>query len=247
MPCSTARGTSLPACPPTWFTRWCTSGAGGDAPSTLVRAAGVDDHARTQLDAAFRNALPELARAGAPVPVSADLSFVGTFWPEPVSHVFVAPIALGGSNRPSGYVLCGLSPRLPFDHAYREHLCQLAAQVALARSRVEALHLRDVIEARDRCLVELDDAVRPLSDAEEITFTAARKLGQHLRVNRCAYATVEDDVDTFVLTGNYNDGVQSIVGRYTFRQFGEGMPSPDAGRGAVRRHGQRHRSTNHGR
>ena len=40
-------------------------------------------------------------------------------------------------------------------------------------------------------------------------------------VNRCAYAAVEDDEDTFVLTGNYNNGVHSIVGRYRFRQFGE--------------------------
>lgn len=76
-------------------------------------------------------------------------------------------------------------------------------------------------EARDRFLIDLDDLVRPLTDAEDITFSAAKALGQHLGVNRCAYATVEDDEDTFVLTGNFNDGVQSIVGRYTFRQFGE--------------------------
>lgn len=80
---------------------------------------------------------------------------------------------------------------------------------------------RKRIEARDRFLVDLDDAVRPLTDAEEITLTAATALGQRLRVNRCAYAVVEDDEDTFLLTGNYNHGVQSIVGRYTFRQFGE--------------------------
>ena len=194
---------------------------GGDTPPAVARAVGVDDYARARLDAAFRNELPDLGRRGAPVPVPPELTVVGAVWPEPVSHVFVAPIAFGGSVRASGYLLCGLSPRLPFDHAYREHVCQLASHVALAQSRVEALHLRDVIEARDRCLVELDDAVRPLSDAEEITFTAARALGQHMRVNRCAYATVEDDLDTFVLTGNYNDGVDSIVGRYTFRQFGE--------------------------
>jgi PAS domain S-box-containing protein len=79
---------------------------------------------------------------------------------------------------------------------------------------------RKRLEARDGFLVELDDLVRPLTDAEEITFTAARALGKHLGVNRCAYATVEDDEDTFLLTGNYNNGVGSIVGRYTFRQFG---------------------------
>jgi PAS domain S-box-containing protein len=80
---------------------------------------------------------------------------------------------------------------------------------------------RKRLEARDRFLVELDDAVRPLTDPEEITFTAARVLGEHLGVNRCAYASVEEDEDTFLLTGNYNNGVDSIVGRYTFRQFGD--------------------------
>jgi PAS domain S-box-containing protein len=80
---------------------------------------------------------------------------------------------------------------------------------------------RAALEARDRLLVQIDDLVRPLTAAEEITFAAARALGQHLAVNRCAYATVETDEDTFTLTGDYNDGVASIVGRYTFRQFGE--------------------------
>jgi PAS domain S-box-containing protein len=80
---------------------------------------------------------------------------------------------------------------------------------------------RKRLEARDRFLVALDDFVRPLTDPEEITLTAARALGEHLAVNRCAYASVEEDQDTFLLTGNYNNGVDSIVGRYTFRQFGE--------------------------
>ncbi|MEO8520569.1 MAG: ATP-binding protein [Acidobacteriota bacterium] len=74
---------------------------------------------------------------------------------------------------------------------------------------------------RDRFLVDLDDAVRPLSDAEEITFTAASALGRHLGANRCAYATMDADENTFLVTGNYTDGVRSIVGRCTFRQFGE--------------------------
>jgi hypothetical protein len=59
------------------------------------------------------------------------------------------------------------------------------------------------------------------ANPEEITFTAARLLGEHLQVNRCAYACVEADEDTFFLTGNYNSGVGSIVGRYTFSQFGQ--------------------------
>jgi PAS domain S-box-containing protein len=73
----------------------------------------------------------------------------------------------------------------------------------------------------DRLLSRLDDAVRPLVRSEDITFTAARVLGQHLNVDRCAYASVEDDEDTFHLIDNYTNGVPSIVGRYRFRQFGE--------------------------
>jgi len=80
---------------------------------------------------------------------------------------------------------------------------------------------RKILESRDRFLVTLDTAVRQLSDAQAITLTAARALGEHLAVNRCAYATVEEDEDAFLLTGDYTSGVESIVGRYTFRQFGE--------------------------
>jgi len=69
-------------------------------------------------------------------------------------------------------------------------------------------------------LLRVDDALRTLSDPEEITFTAASVIGQHLRVHRCAYAFVEADEDSFSLTGNYTDGAESIVGRYRFREFG---------------------------
>jgi len=75
-------------------------------------------------------------------------------------------------------------------------------------------------DARNRFLVALDDATRTQFDADEITRTAARLLGEYLAVNRCAYADVEADEDTFNLTGDYNNGVASIVGRYSFVQFG---------------------------
>ena len=48
-------------------------------------------------------------------------------------------------------------------------------------------------QARDRFLVQLDDALRPLVDPDAITHCAATILGQSLQVNRCAYAAVEDD------------------------------------------------------
>ncbi len=76
-------------------------------------------------------------------------------------------------------------------------------------------------EQRQKFLVSLDDAVRPLSNAEDIVATSARLLGQHLRADRCAYADVEADEDTMNILGDYTSGVRSIIGRYTFTQFGQ--------------------------
>lgn len=76
-------------------------------------------------------------------------------------------------------------------------------------------------ERRGQFLVALDDASRPLADPASIARTAARMLGEYLDVNRCAYADVEADEDTFNLTGDYVRGVPSVVGRYRFSQFGE--------------------------
>jgi hypothetical protein len=76
-------------------------------------------------------------------------------------------------------------------------------------------------EERDRFLLALDEAVRPLTDPAEITAAHARLLGGHLAADRCAYADVEDDQDTFNLTGDYTRGVPSIVGRYRFAEFGQ--------------------------
>ena len=81
------------------------------------------------------------------------------------------------------------------------------------RSRVALLSEREDVLAR------IDEATRTLIHPEEITLKAATLLGQYLRVNRCAYADVEADQDTFNLTGNYTEGTHSIIGRYTFTQF----------------------------
>lgn len=80
---------------------------------------------------------------------------------------------------------------------------------------------RHVREMRDRFAVQLDEAVRPLTDAAGITRACAALLGEYLDVDRCAYADVESDENTFNLTGDYTRGVPSIVGRYTFDMFGQ--------------------------
>ncbi|QDV33723.1 ATP-binding protein [Tautonia plasticadhaerens] len=74
-------------------------------------------------------------------------------------------------------------------------------------------------EAKLRFLAELDAETRPLSEPSAITSLTARLLGEHLGVDRCAYAEVEGE-DVFVITGNYLRDVPSIVGRWPVAAFG---------------------------
>jgi signal transduction histidine kinase/ActR/RegA family two-component response regulator len=75
-------------------------------------------------------------------------------------------------------------------------------------------------ERRYKFLDDLAQATRHINAPEEVMSTTSRMLGQYLGVNRCAYAHVLDDENTFDLIGDYNDGVQSIVGQYKFTDFG---------------------------
>ncbi len=74
-------------------------------------------------------------------------------------------------------------------------------------------------EGRNRFLADLAAATQAVTDPEEVMSVAARMLGRHLGADRCAYAEVEDE-SVFVITGNYTDGVPSIVGRWPVAAFG---------------------------
>ncbi len=87
-----------------------------------------------------------------------------------------------------------------------------------ARKRTE-LELESIV-ARHRFLLALDDALRPLVEPAEITERAAALLGAHLRVSRLAYATVEDDGEAFLVTGDYLSGRARGAERHLFDQFG---------------------------
>jgi PAS domain S-box-containing protein len=75
-------------------------------------------------------------------------------------------------------------------------------------------------EARDQFLLSLEDELRPLAEPHEISECAARLLGDHLRVDRCAYAEVSDDETRFDVIGNYHPHLHSIIGHYAMRDFG---------------------------
>ncbi len=75
-------------------------------------------------------------------------------------------------------------------------------------------------EERFHFLSDLTDAIRDLTDPEEILTVMARMLGGHLSASRCAYAVVENDSEEFTILYDYTDGCESTVGNYKLSLFG---------------------------
>jgi PAS domain S-box-containing protein len=89
------------------------------------------------------------------------------------------------------------------------------------------VEVRDISEDRRVArrmgfLVDLGQALQPVTDPEEVITIAARMLAEHLAVDRCVYAEVEEDENHFVMAGGYiRGGVPPVVGRYAMSAFGE--------------------------
>lgn len=106
-----------------------------------------------------------------------------------------------------------------------------SGQIVRWYGTTEDIDARASAERRNAFLVQLDDALRPLKKASEITETVARLLAEYLDVMRCAYSDVEPDERNFHLVDEWNRGGASIMGRYQFDDFGEGcLADMEAGR-----------------
>jgi PAS domain S-box-containing protein len=80
---------------------------------------------------------------------------------------------------------------------------------------------RKVIEEKVRFFGDLNQALRPLADPDEIMSAAARMLGEHLGVDRCAYAEVEANEKYLEITTDYTRGdTPGIVGRFSVDDLG---------------------------
>src|SRR6185436_4231348 len=90
--------------------------------------------------------------------------------------LFVARVVSRSDQEPRGYVVFGLSPRLPFGAAYREYMRQLAEQIAQAQIRVDALHLRSVRENERNSLLEQAPVATALMTGPDHVFQLANVL-----------------------------------------------------------------------
>src|SRR5262252_5484738 len=98
------------------------------------------------------------------------------------------------------------------------HLIGIVHDVTDRERLEEAVHQR---EERLSFLLRLNDAVRPLNDPGEIQDVTVRFLGEHLRVNRVVYATIEGD--EFFVRRSYANGVAAPPPRGAIGISGEVM------------------------
>ncbi len=79
----------------------------------------------------------------------------GGAWPEPSQQAVVLPMAKPGQMRLGGFVVAGISPRRPFDDAYRGFFDLLAGQIA---TTVASARAYEDEKRRAEALAELDRA-----------------------------------------------------------------------------------------
>ncbi len=101
----------------------------------------------------------DVAESNKPVVVSGLPESLGTLpggaWPEPSKQALVLPMAKPGQSQLAGFIVAGISPRHPFDDAYRGFLELLAGQVA---STVAGARAFEEEKRRAEALAELDHA-----------------------------------------------------------------------------------------
>lgn len=94
-----------------------------------------------------------------------------------------------------------------------------ARRVAILFNDITA---RKGLEMRQQMLLDLNDAIRDLTEPAEIAHASAAILAQALNVSRVGYGVMDTVAETVTIERDYNaPGVKSIAGVIRFREFGD--------------------------
>jgi len=93
---------------------------------------------------------------------------------------------------------------------------------------VRDITARKQAEADTLFLLDLAECIRFAANAEELTWAVAVALGEHVKVNRCAFLEIDAERNQFIVRRDYHPHVTSFVGSYPLQSFGASLI--DAGR-----------------
>ncbi|AUT03306.1 histidine kinase [Nostoc sp. CENA543] len=75
-------------------------------------------------------------------------------------------------------------------------------------------------ERQQEFLIQLNDAIRAISDSQEIMWQVVRATGQYFQVTRCTYGEIDPTQEYVIVDRDYCNGVNSIVGSHHMDAFG---------------------------
>jgi len=117
------------------------------------------------------------------------------------------------------------------DRTQHPEKTRLESNLSQKRPLTDALH--QTAQA-DAFRVRLTNALRPLTDANEIQATAARVLGESLGASRVIYIEVLPGGKEVIVHKNYRNGVAELSGLYNLEDFGRNLTDDHrAGRTAI--------------
>ena len=138
----------------------------------LVRAAGLADPAA--VDATVRARLgPSPFGDGEPraemIPCDGACELPSGVWPEPASALFLVPVSPSGRRSSTDVIVFGLSPRLPFDDGYRNHLTQIANHLGFAQAQINEFRIQAAADSeRNNLLLQAPVGTALLSGPEHV-------------------------------------------------------------------------------
>ena len=85
---------------------------------------------------------------------------------------------------------------------------------------VRDITARKQAEADTLFLLDLAECIRFAANAEELTWAVAVALGEHAKVDRCAFVEIDVEQNQFVVQRDYHPHIASLVGSYPLESFG---------------------------